>query len=87
MLIEDFFEAVDRAFIQEAGRTPAPRRLELGTPSLLPLSAPESPQTAPSMERRRQPERCRLPERRYHGYYFPPEELLSRTKEGRIRGE
>ena len=29
MLIEDFFEAVDRAFIEEGRRIPEPRRLEL----------------------------------------------------------
>jgi hypothetical protein len=70
MLIEDFFESVDRAFIQEAGRIPAPRRLELGTPLLLPLSAPESSPSGPSLERRRQPVRCRLPARRTTGITF-----------------
>jgi hypothetical protein len=45
MLIEDVFEAVDRAFIQEAGRIPTPHRLELGTPLLLPVSAPEGSPT------------------------------------------
>ena len=55
MLIEDFFGVVDRAFIREANRIPAPSRLELKTPSELPLPAPN---------RRRLPERRRLGERR-----------------------
>jgi hypothetical protein len=55
MLIEDFFGAVERAFIREANRISAPPRLELKTLSELPLSAPR-PQ--------RVPERCRLPDRR-----------------------
>jgi hypothetical protein len=42
MLMEDFFEAVDRAFVQGAGRNPAPRRLDLKTPVELSLSAPVS---------------------------------------------
>jgi hypothetical protein len=64
MLIEDFFEAVDRAFIEEARRIPAPLRLELKTQVGLPLSAPHiSPSTLWS-ERRRPLERRLLPERR-----------------------
>ena len=54
MLIEDFFGAVDRAFIREANRIPPPR-LELRTPSERPLPAPN---------RRGLPERRRLGERR-----------------------
>ena len=64
MLIEDFFEGVDRAFIEEAGRIPAPGRLELKTPVGLPLSAPESSSATSSSERRR------LPERRYYSSTF-----------------
>jgi hypothetical protein len=58
--MEDFFEAVDRAFVQGAGRNPAPRRLDLKTPVELSLSAPESSPATPSSGRR-QPERCRQP--------------------------
>jgi hypothetical protein len=53
MLIEDFFEAVDRAFIDEARRIPALRRLELQTPLELHLSAPQNLQaTSPSSRTR-----------------------------------
>ena len=45
--MEDFFEAVDRAFMNEASRVPAPRSLELRTPEGLPLSELESPPSAP----------------------------------------
>jgi hypothetical protein len=55
MLIEDFFGAVDRAFISEANRVLASPRLELETLSELPLPAPK---------RHRVSERCRLPDRR-----------------------
>jgi hypothetical protein len=37
--MEDFFEAVDRAFIQGEGQNPAPRRLEPKTPVERSLSA------------------------------------------------
>jgi hypothetical protein len=69
MLIEDFFATVDRAFMEEAGRI-RPRRLELATPPELPLSAPESSASAPSLDWRRPPKRCRMPERRNHGITF-----------------
>jgi hypothetical protein len=59
MLIEEFFEAVDRAFSEEAGRIPAPRRLESKTPVGLPVSALESSPSTPSIAWRRQPKRCR----------------------------
>ena len=47
MLIEDFFEAVDRAFTREADRIPSPHRLELTIPLLRSLSAPESSPATP----------------------------------------
>src|SRR4029077_12508532 len=50
MLMKDFFEAVDRAFIQGAGRNPAPRRPELKTLAGLPLSALESSSATSSSE-------------------------------------
>jgi uncharacterized protein YjbJ (UPF0337 family) len=72
MVIEDFFEAVDRAFIQEAARIPAPLRLELKTPVELPLSAPDgSPATCSS-------ERSRQPGRRYHA--IPSAEEIAVTR-------
>jgi hypothetical protein len=64
MLIEDFFEAVERAFTREADRIPPLRCLELKTPLGLPLSVRESPQATRWAERHRLPERCRLPDRR-----------------------
>jgi hypothetical protein len=65
MLMKDFFEAVDRAFIQGAGRNPAPRRPEPKAPVKLSLSAPENSPSVPPSEQRRQPEsRC-------HGSNFP----------------
>ena len=63
MLIEDFFEAVDRAFVEEARRIPAPLRLELKSPVELPLSVPQISPSTPLSERRRL-ERRLLPERR-----------------------
>jgi len=67
MLMEDFFEAVDRALIQGAGRNPAPRRPEPKAPVKLSLSAPESSPATSSSERCRQPGRCRQPDGRYNG--------------------
>jgi hypothetical protein len=55
MLMEDFFGAVDRAFMREANRISAPSRLELKTLSELHL---------PALKCYRVPERCRLPDRR-----------------------
>ena len=55
MLMEDFFGAVERAFIREANRIPSPSCLELRT-------APELPLPVPKVHRI--PERCRLPDRR-----------------------
>jgi hypothetical protein len=55
MLMEDFFGAVDRAFMREANRISAPSRLELKTLSELHL---------PALKCHRVPERCRLPDRR-----------------------
>jgi hypothetical protein len=79
MVIEDFFEAVDRAFIQEAARIPAPLRLELKTPVELPLSAPDgSPATSSS-------ERSRQPGRRCHAIPSA-EEIAVTRKENRICG-
>jgi uncharacterized protein YjbJ (UPF0337 family) len=79
MVIEDFFEAVDRAFIQEAARIPAPHRLELKTPMELPLSAPDgSPATSSS-------ERSRQPGRRYHAIPSA-EEIAVTRKENRNCG-
>jgi hypothetical protein len=63
--MKDFFEAVDRAFIQGAARIPAPRRLELKTLAGLPLSAPESSPATSSSEWRP------VPERRCHGSNLP----------------
>jgi hypothetical protein len=55
--MEYFFEAVDRAFIQEARRILALPRLELKTPAGLPLSElGSSPSTPSSGWWRRQPE-------------------------------
>jgi hypothetical protein len=62
--MEDFFEAVDRAFIQGEGQNPAPRRLEPKTPVERSLSAPGSSPATSSSERRR------VPERRCHGSTF-----------------
>jgi hypothetical protein len=76
MLMEDFFEAVDRAFVQGAGRNPAPRRLDLKTPVELSLSAPESSPATPSSAKAS-----------LLRYYFPLRRLLSRTKESRICGD
>jgi hypothetical protein len=74
--MKDFFEAVDRAFIQEAARIPAPLRLELKTPVELPLSAPGgSPATSSS-------ERSHQPGRRYHA--IARRRLLSRVKKTAI---
>ena len=64
MLIKGFFEAVERAFKEEAGRTPAPSRLELVPPFDLPLPTVESSEATASTERRHLPERRRLPDRR-----------------------
>jgi uncharacterized protein YjbJ (UPF0337 family) len=61
MLIEDFFEAVERAFTRDAGGSPSPRHVELKTPLELPPSVRES---RPAGEQQRLPERCRLPDRR-----------------------
>jgi hypothetical protein len=61
MLMEDFFAAVERAFIKEDSRIPAPHCLELMTPLELPLSALENLPTAALAEARAQPERCRHP--------------------------
>lgn len=63
MLMEDFFNAVDRAFTRAANKISLPLYLELKTSLKLPLLAPESPQVARSPERRRTPER-RLKQRR-----------------------
>jgi hypothetical protein len=52
MLMEEFFNAVDRAFTREANRIPlSPFRLELKTSLELPLSAPEGPPVVRSSER------------------------------------
>jgi hypothetical protein len=67
MLIEEFFEAVDRAFMSEANRIPSPLRLQLKTPLELPLAQPEGPQATPSPERRLGPRRHR-PQRRDQYY-------------------
>ena len=64
MVIEDFFNTVDRAFRREATRILSPFGLELKTALELPLSAPESPQGSGSSERRLLPQRRLLPERR-----------------------
>ena len=64
MSIEDFFEAVDRAFTRDAAGILSPFRLELKIPLELPLSAPENPQTSCSSERRVLPQRRLLLERR-----------------------
>jgi hypothetical protein len=64
VLMEDFFDAVDRAFTKEKDRIPSPSRLELKTPLELPLSAVESPQATRSQQRRRVADRRHLPERR-----------------------
>ena len=79
MVIEDFFEAVDRAFIQEAARIPAPLRLGLKTPVELPLSAPDGPAATSSSERSRQPR---------HRYRAIPsaEEIAVTRKENPICG-
>ena len=61
MLIEDFFAAVDRAFTREMDKLPVQHRLEVKTPSELPLVASGS-----FLRQRRLPQRCRLPERRYY---------------------
>jgi hypothetical protein len=54
MLMEEFFNAVDRAFTKEADRILSPPfRLELKSSLELPLSAPEGPPVARSSERRR----------------------------------
>ena len=63
MLMDDFFNAVDRVFAREADRIPSRFRLELKTSLELPLSAPESPQGTRTSERPRTPER-RLQKRR-----------------------
>jgi hypothetical protein len=63
MLMEDFFNAVDRAFTRAANKVSSPFLLELKTSLKLPLLAPESPQATHSSDRRRIPER-RLKERR-----------------------
>jgi hypothetical protein len=53
MLMEEFFNAVDRAFTREANRIPlSPFRLELKTSLELPLSAPEGPLVARPSKRR-----------------------------------
>ena len=57
MLMDDFFNAVDRAFAREADRIPSRFRLELKTSLELPLPAPETLQGTRSSERRRTPER------------------------------
>ena len=67
MLIEYIFEAVDRAFIEEARRIPTLPRLELKTPVGLPVSAMESFPSTSSLGWRRQPERCRQSVRRDYG--------------------
>ena len=59
MLMKDVFEAVDRAFIQGAGRNPD--RPEPKTSVELPQSASESSPSVLPSERRRQPEsRCHV---------------------------
>jgi hypothetical protein len=62
--MEDFFDAVDRAFTKEKDRIPAPSRLELKTPLELPLSVVASPRETRSPQRRRVADRRHLPERR-----------------------
>jgi hypothetical protein len=59
MLMEYFFEAVDRAFIEEARRVLALPHLELKTPAGLPLSELDISPSAPSSGWRRHPERYR----------------------------
>jgi hypothetical protein len=61
MLMENFFDAVDRAFVEEARRIPTLPRLELKTPVGLPVSPLESSPPIPSSGWHRQPERCRQP--------------------------
>jgi hypothetical protein len=71
MSMEEFFNAVDRAFTREANRIPlSPFRLELKTSLELPRSAPECPQVARSSERRRASE------------HNPPREHRIRKKTG-----
>jgi hypothetical protein len=64
VLMEDFFDAVDRAFTKEKDRIPVPSRLERKTPLELPLSVVGSPQATRSPQRRRVADRRHLPERR-----------------------
>ena len=65
MLMEEFFNAVDRAFTREANRIPlSPFRLELKSSLELPLSAPEGPPVARSSERRQASRHNPLRERR-----------------------
>jgi hypothetical protein len=65
MLMEEFFNAVDRAFTKEADRILSPPfRLELKSSLELPLSAPEGPPVARSSERRRASQHNPLGERR-----------------------
>jgi hypothetical protein len=59
MLMEYFFEAVDRAFIEEARRLLAQPRLELKTPAGLPLSELGSSLSTFLSGWRRYPERYR----------------------------
>ena len=59
MLMEYFFEAVDRAFIEEARRILALPRLELKMPAGLPLSELGSSPSTLSLGWRRHPERYR----------------------------
>ena len=61
MLMEDFFDAVTRAFARKADRIPLPSRPDLKSPLELPLPTPESTQATSPSDRRRLPER-RLPQ-------------------------
>jgi hypothetical protein len=51
--MEDFFDAVDRAFTKEKYGIPVPSRLELESPLELPLSVVASPRETRSPQRRR----------------------------------
>lgn len=53
MLIEDFFEAVDRAFIEEERRIPALRRLDVQAPLELRQAAPQNLRATPPSSRTR----------------------------------
>jgi len=61
MLMEDLFDAVNRAFTKKVDRIPLPSRPNLKSPLELPLQAPKSSQALAASDRRRLPER-RLPQ-------------------------